>query len=77
MNINLKCFAKLANDKCDYRRSTSYELSEGQTINDLYQIAGVQESDVKLIFVNSKKAESGTKLSDGDQVGLAPAVGGM
>ncbi len=39
--------------------------------------AGIPDRDVKLIFVNGRKAELDTALRDGDQVGLAPATGGM
>jgi molybdopterin converting factor small subunit len=78
MKINLKCFAALANlDACDYKDSTEYELNDGQTIDDLVQLAGISKEDVKIAFVNNRIVEFDTVLSDGDQVGLAPAVGGM
>jgi molybdopterin converting factor small subunit len=78
MKVSLKCFSKLVNeDSCDYRDSTFYELREGQTVEDLVQHAGVKRDDVKIAFVNSRKVDFDTVLVDGDQVGLAPAVGGM
>ena len=78
MKVNIKCFASLVNlDTCDYKDSTEYELDEGQTVEDLVQIAGISKEDVKIAFVNSRVVDLGTVLSDGDQVGLAPAVGGM
>jgi molybdopterin converting factor small subunit len=33
--------------------------------------------NIKLVFVNGKQAEMNSVLKDGDQVGLAPATGGM
>ena len=78
MKVNLKCFATLVDeDACDYKDSTPYYLPDGQTIQDLIKNAGIASEDVKIAFVNSRKVELDTVLSDGDQVGLAPAVGGM
>jgi molybdopterin converting factor small subunit len=78
MNIGLKCFATLAEaDTCDYKNSTSKTLPDGSTIRNLLSKEAIPEKDVKLIFVNGKQAALDTVLHDGDQVGLAPAVGGM
>jgi molybdopterin converting factor small subunit len=78
MKVNLKCFANLVDeDSCDYKGSTPYDLPDGQTIQDLIKRAGIDPEEVKIAFVNSRKVELDTVLSDGDQVGLAPAVGGM
>lgn len=78
MKIDLKCFSTLVNpETCDFRDSTAYELTDGQTVEDLMDHAGIARKDVKIIFVNSRIVEADTVLSDGDQVGLAPAIGGM
>ena len=78
MKVALKCFSTLVNpDTCDFKESTTYELDDGQTLRDLVQRAGIDGEDVKIAFVNSRKAEMNTVLSDRDRVGLAPAVGGM
>jgi molybdopterin converting factor small subunit len=78
MRIELKCFATLVDpDSCNYRDSTSYVLADGQTVEDLVQHAGLAREDIKIAFVNSRIVNFDTVLSDGDQVGLAPAVGGM
>jgi len=78
MRVSLKCFSTLVNpDICDFKQSTTYELDEGQTLQDLVQRAGIDGKDVKIAFVNSRKAGLDTVLSDSDRVGLAPAVGGM
>jgi molybdopterin converting factor small subunit len=52
-------------------------LDEGQTLQDLAERAGIDGQDVKIAFVNSRKVDLDTVLSDRDRVGLAPAVGGM
>jgi molybdopterin converting factor small subunit len=78
MKVNLKCFSKLVNaETCDYKDSTSYDLDNGQSVEDLISRAGIAKEDVKIVFVNSRKVDFNTVLTDGDQVGLAPAVGGM
>lgn len=78
MNIGLKCFATLAEaDKCDYKGSTSKTLPDGSTVRKLLIQEAIHEKDVKLVFVNGQQAALDTVLHNGDQVGLAPAVGGM
>jgi molybdopterin converting factor small subunit len=78
MEILLKCFATLSEaDACDYKGSTPRKLSDGAKVRDLLKEANIAEKDVKLIFVNGRQAELDTLLRAGDQVGLAPAVGGM
>ena len=78
MKVNLKCFSALATpDACAYKNSTSYDLDDGQTLEDLVDRAGVDKENVKIAFLNNKIVEFDTVLSDGDHVGLAPSVGGM
>ena len=78
MKVNLKCFSKLVNtETCDYKDSTPYELDDGQSVEDLVRRAGLAKEDIKIAFVNSRKMDFDTVLTDGDQVGLAPSVGGM
>jgi molybdopterin converting factor small subunit len=78
MKVNLKCFSKLVEaETCDYKNSTPYELDDGQSVEDLVGSAGIATEDVKIVFVNSRKVDFDTVLADGDNVGLAPSVGGM
>ena len=78
MKVNLRCFATLANpETCNYNDATEYELEDGQTVGDLIQKVRIADDDVKIAFVNSRVVSHDTVLSDGDRVGLAPAVGGM
>ena len=78
MKVNLKCISKLVNaETCDYKSSTPYELGNGQSVEDLVGRAGIAREDVKIVFVNSRKVDFDTVLADGDNVGLAPSVGGM
>ena len=78
MNVSLKCFSKLVNsDTCDFNESTTYDMDKGHTVEDLVQRAGIDSEAVKIAFVNSRIVDLDTTLSEGDRVGLAPAVGGM
>jgi molybdopterin converting factor small subunit len=78
MKINLKCFSTLVNpDSCNFNESTQYDLDEGKSVEDLIQLSGIDVGDVKIAFINSRIVSFDTVLSDGDRVGLAPAVGGM
>ena len=78
MKVELKCFAKLVNPgTCDFKESTTYELDDDHTVVHLLERAGIARDDVKIAFVNSQVVDLDTALSDGDKVGLAPAVGGM
>ena len=78
MNVDLKCFSTLVNpDKCDFKKSTTYNLPDGNKVEDLVQRAGIDREDVKIAFVNGRVVDFDTILRNGDRVGLAPAVGGM
>jgi molybdopterin converting factor small subunit len=78
MKVNLKCFAKLSKgSECDFRESTPYEMEQGKTVYDLANQAKILPTEVEIAFVNNKIASLETVLEDGDNVGLAPAVGGM
>jgi molybdopterin converting factor small subunit len=78
MKIAVKCFATLADaETCDYKDSRTYDFDAGADINTLMLRLDIPKDSVKLVFVNSRKADFDTRLSDGDQVALAPAVGGM
>ena len=78
MNINVRCFATLSQaDQCDFRNSASMELASGANVNELVDRLGIPREKVELVFVNGKKETLEAALSDGDRVGLFPAVGGM
>lgn len=78
MKVKLKCFSTLANpESCDFKESNVYDMEDGHTVEDLARHAGIDKRDVKVAFVNSRIVDLDTRLTDGDHVGLAPAVGGM
>jgi len=78
MNVSVKCFATLSDaDTCDFHGGRSHAIEAGATVDFLLKRLAIPEDDVKLIFVNGMQAEMGTRLSEGDRVAFAPAVGGM
>ena len=78
MNVNVKCFATLSETgECDYRDSSAYELNADANVKTLVDRLGMPAEQVEIIFVNGRKVDLNAKLSDGDRVGLFPAVGGM
>ncbi len=75
MIVQLKCFTTLASpDKCDFTESTAYELAEGQTVENLISLSGINIDGVKIAFANNRVVSFDAVLKDGDPVGLAPTV---
>jgi molybdopterin converting factor small subunit len=78
MKVKVKCFATLADaDSCDYRDSREYEVSEGDTVDNLVDRLHLAKEEIKIIFRNNKVVDFHTPLAEGDQLGFAPAVGAM
>ena len=74
VTIDLNLFATLSetfmsSDPC-------YKVQANTTLAELMAHIGISEQDVKLIFVNGRKADTSYQLMDGDRVGLFPPVGG-
>ena len=78
MKVNLKCFAELSEgDVCDFTGSDQYEISEGDTVENLLDHLGMPKEEIKIIFLNHKIVDLDAVLHDRDQLGLAPPVGAM
>lgn len=78
MKVDLKCFATLANpDTSDHKDGTAYELENGQTLEHLIQLAGINSEDVKIAFVNGRVVDLDTVLHEGDRVALTPATAAL
>jgi len=52
------------------------KLPDAASVRDLMQQLELPEEQVKLIFVNGLFQDLGHALSDGDEVGIFPPVGG-
>ncbi|MFP4314733.1 MAG: MoaD/ThiS family protein [Desulfovibrionales bacterium] len=73
MQIHIKCFATLA----EYGpRDGTIEVPEGITLQGVMEQLNMPQEEVKLLFVNGKRADSKSVLHSGDRVGLFPPVGG-
>jgi sulfur carrier protein ThiS len=70
--IEVKCFATLAK----YTPPGGQIDLPGQDVTQLIKKLGIPEEEVKIVFVNGKRASLDTKLRDKDRVGIFPAVGG-
>ena len=78
MKVDVKCFAGLTGgETCNYHDATTYELENGNNVNDLLDRVDLPSEKVSFVMVNGKKANTETGLSEGDRVGFFPAVGGM
>jgi molybdopterin converting factor small subunit len=78
MKINVKCYASLAEgSSCNHHDISRHELVAGKTIDDLIKNLQLSRNKVEFAFLNGKKVDLNTVLTDGDHVGLFPAVGGM
>ncbi|MCM0756770.1 MoaD/ThiS family protein [Desulfovibrio aminophilus] len=74
MHISVRCFAQLVTHQPE--NPERFPLADGETVGQVMERLGLPEAEVKLIFVNGVKGETGTVLRDGDRLGLFPAVGG-
>lgn len=78
MKVKVKCFATLAEaDTCDYKGSIEYDVSEGATVDSLVERLDIAKEEIKIVFRNNQVVDFDTLLAEGDQLGFAPAVGGM
>ena len=78
MKVNVKCYATLSDPgACNYKEATSIALGKDSVAGDAASRLNIPENDIKLLFVNGRRAKAETRLVDGDTIGLFPPVGGM
>ncbi|MCP4297607.1 MAG: MoaD/ThiS family protein [Proteobacteria bacterium] len=68
-------FAKYLPEEAEGFKVT-IELDEGSTVKDVLLRMGVPLDEIKLIFINSVKADVEDVLKDGDKMGAFPPVAG-
>lgn len=74
MIITLKSFATL--HKYMPENPDAFEVADGITMQELLELIGLPDDQVKLTFINGAHVSRDATISDGDRVGLFPAVGG-
>ena len=78
MKVQLKCLSSLSRSQgCGHKTTTPVHLPDNSTVENVILEAGVPKTEVKIVFVNGKLADSYKPLADNDTVTLVPAVGGM
>ena len=73
--VNLRVFATLRR-YTNGAESVDVEIEDGATIADALARAGIPASEAKIIFVDGRKGSLESRVSDGNSVGVFPAIGG-
>ena len=74
--IDVQLFANLTSSV--YPRRTQFEVDPrpGLTVREVAGQEGIAAADIQIILVNGRRADLDTVLTNGDRLGLFPAVGG-
>ena len=73
-HIQIKLFAGL--QKFMPVSAENYAIEPGITVGSLLQQLGIPQDMIKLVFINSVRAELTSTLKGGERVGIFPPVGG-
>ncbi len=78
MRIKVKLFATLAECVSGVEAGEPFDvaLKQPATLADLIGHLGLPEDQTKLVFVNGRMENTDFLLSDGDEVGVFPPIGG-
>jgi molybdopterin converting factor small subunit len=78
VRVHVKLFASLRYHRpgLEIGQSFPVELTTGATIDNLVQHLGLPPEEVKLVYVNGRSQTEEYALTEGDQVGIFPPVGG-
>ncbi len=78
MEVRVKLFATLRDrfPELGIGEAMKVEMPKGATVGDLVSKLGLPPEEVKLVYVNGRLRGWDHALSDGDEVGIFPPVGG-
>lgn len=78
ISVQVKPFATLRRHFADIEvgEAVLVELPDEATVGDLLSELDVPREQVKIVFVNGTVQKQDYSLSDGDEIGLFPPVGG-
>ncbi len=74
MTITLLCYATFAAKSPE--DAENFPIKESETVSAVLDRVGIPIEEVKIVFINGVSSKFDTILSDGDRVGVFPAVGG-
>jgi molybdopterin synthase sulfur carrier subunit len=72
--IKIKLFASLQKFMPD--SAENYAIEPGITVGTLLQQLGIPKDRIKLVFIDSVRADLSSTLKGGERVGIFPPVGG-
>ncbi|MEJ2731081.1 MAG: MoaD/ThiS family protein [Deltaproteobacteria bacterium] len=72
--IKIKLFASLQKFMPD--SAENYAIEAGITVGTLLQQLGIPKDRIKLVFIDSVRADLSSTLKGGERVGIFPPVGG-
>jgi molybdopterin synthase sulfur carrier subunit len=73
-HIQIKLFASLK--EFMPAAAENYAIETGTTVRTLLQQLDIPEDKIKLVFIDSVRAELTSTLKGGERVGIFPPVGG-
>jgi molybdopterin converting factor small subunit len=73
-HIQIKLFASL--QKFMPASADNFAIEPGITVGTLLEQLGIPQDMIKLVFINSVRAELTSILKGGERVGIFPPVGG-
>lgn len=78
MKVKLRLFATLRKylENVPIGQSVDVEMPAGSTISDLAERFQIPAEELKICFVNGIICEVDQMLSEGDEVGMFPPIGG-
>lgn len=74
MEVNVKLFGDLREGR--FKQQTT-QLADNSCVMDLINEHDLPLENVAICFVNSREAEFGKVLENGDTIAFSPPVGGM
>jgi molybdopterin converting factor small subunit len=72
--IEIRCYASLK--ELEPPSAARHPVAPGTTVGQVLAKLKVPVSQIKLVFVNGRKADLNKELRDGDRLGVFPPVGG-
>jgi molybdopterin converting factor small subunit len=74
--IHVRLYANLTRPQDPSQAEFRVPARPGLTARDVVVEAGVRAGDVSIVMINGRSAELDSPLSDGDRLGLFPAISG-